>query len=93
MLALEKSWCPDHFLCSNPNCRQGLIDVGFVEENGQLFCENDYEQYFAPKCGKCGNAIIGVSSREDGSWRFEGDNDCPHLVQSMHWTWCDSAIM
>ena len=64
MLALEKSWCPDHFLCSNPNCRQGLIDVGFVEENGQLFCENDYEQYFAPKCGKCGKAIVGVCNNK-----------------------------
>ena len=72
VLALEKSWCPDHFLCSNPNCRQGLIDVGFVEENGQLFCVNDYEQYFAPKCGKCGNAIIGVSNQEQRTWSIEG---------------------
>jgi hypothetical protein len=24
-----------------------------------LFCERDYEQYFAPHCGKCGRAIIG----------------------------------
>ena len=62
MLALEKTWCPDHFLCANPNCLQPLIEVGFVEEGGQLYCEKDYAQFLAPRCGKCGGAIIGVSS-------------------------------
>lgn len=57
--ALEKTWCPDHFICANPNCRVPLIDMGFVEEDGKLFCERDYEQYFAPTCGKCGRAIVG----------------------------------
>jgi hypothetical protein len=57
--ALDKSWCPDHFICANPNCRVPLVNCGFVEEAGQLFCERDYEQYFAPRCGKCGHAIIG----------------------------------
>ncbi|ELU02263.1 hypothetical protein CAPTEDRAFT_163591 [Capitella teleta] len=57
--ALDKTWCPNHFVCANPQCRQPLIDVGFVEEAGQLFCENDYRMYFAPHCGKCGDAIIG----------------------------------
>jgi hypothetical protein len=59
ILALDKTWCPDHFNCANPNCRVPLIDCGFVEEEGQLFCERDYEQYFAPRCGKCGRSIIG----------------------------------
>lgn len=57
--ALDKTWCPDHFICANPTCRVPLINVGFVEEEGQLYCERDYEQYFAPKCGKCSRAIIG----------------------------------
>ena len=60
MAALDKQWCPDHFMCSNPQCRCPLIGVGFVEEEGQLFCERDYEQYFAPRCGKCGRAIVRV---------------------------------
>ena len=60
MAALDKQWCPDHFMCSNPHCRCPLIGVGFVEEEGQLFCERDYEQYFAPRCGKCGRAIMRV---------------------------------
>jgi hypothetical protein len=58
VLALDKTWCPDHFFCSNPNCRAPLIGIGFVEEEGQLFCERDYEQFFAPRCKKCGNAIM-----------------------------------
>ncbi len=61
MSALDKTWCPDHFICSNPQCRRPLMDIGFVEEAGQLFCESDYAQYFAPRCAKCGSAIIGVS--------------------------------
>lgn len=57
--ALDKTWCPDHFMCANPNCRQPLISCGFVEEQGQLYCERDYEQFLAPKCGKCGRSIVG----------------------------------
>ncbi len=58
--ALDKTWCPDHFICTNPQCSCPLIGIGFVEEDGQLFCERDYEQYFAPRCGKCGCAIMRV---------------------------------
>ncbi len=59
--ALNKTWCPEHFLCSNPSCGVNLENIGFVEENGQLYCENDYEAYFAPKCAKCSVPIVGVS--------------------------------
>ena len=60
VVALDKTWCPDHFLCANPQCGVQLVDVGFVEENGQLYCERDYEKYFAPPCKKCNRAIVGV---------------------------------
>ena len=59
--AMDKTWCPGCFVCANPNCACPLIDIGFVEEEGALYCERDYEQYMAPKCGKCSKAIIGVS--------------------------------
>lgn len=58
VLAMDKTWCPDHFNCSNPHCKVPLLGIGFVEEGGQLFCEQDYEKYFAPRCGKCGAAIL-----------------------------------
>lgn len=58
--AMGKSWCPDHFICANPRCGNKLVDIGFVEEGGFLYCEKDYELYFAPKCAKCDSAIVGV---------------------------------
>lgn len=61
IVALGKTWCPDHFLCKNNQCRRPLADVGFVEEQGQLYCENCWEQYLAPVCCKCQHRIKGVS--------------------------------
>ncbi|KAL3213311.1 hypothetical protein MRX96_035502 [Rhipicephalus microplus] len=46
--ALGRNWCPDHFLCSNGSCRKSLQDIGFVEEQGKLYCEHCYECYMAP---------------------------------------------
>ena len=59
--ALGKCWCPDHFICANPQCGTKLIDIGFVEEGSCLYCERDYEKYMAPHCNKCSSAIMGVS--------------------------------
>ncbi|KAK7507203.1 hypothetical protein BaRGS_00001138 [Batillaria attramentaria] len=57
--ALGNCWCPDHFVCANPQCGTKLIDIGFVEDGGHLYCEKDYERYLAPHCKKCNGAIIG----------------------------------
>ncbi|KAG7177052.1 PDZ and LIM domain protein Zasp-like [Homarus americanus] len=57
--ALGKTWCPDHFVCSTESCRRALIDMGFVEEQGSLHCEDCYEKYFAPICGKCDKRVKG----------------------------------
>ncbi|XP_047515015.1 PDZ and LIM domain protein Zasp isoform X5 [Pieris napi] len=51
--ALGRIWCPEHFICVNATCRRPLQDIGFVEENGQLYCEFCFEQYIAPACDKC----------------------------------------
>ncbi|KAA0202427.1 hypothetical protein HAZT_HAZT004270 [Hyalella azteca] len=58
--ALGKNWCPDHFHCATDSCRKPLIDVGFVEEQGNLYCEDCYEKFLAPTCGKCDKRIKGV---------------------------------
>lgn len=34
--------------------------MGFVEEQGSLYCEDCYEKYFAPICGKCDKRVKGV---------------------------------
>lgn len=59
--ALGRIWCPEHFICVNATCRRQLQDIGFVEENGQLYCEYCFEQYIAPACDKCHAKIKGVS--------------------------------
>lgn len=59
IVALGKTWCPEHFLCKNSHCRRQLQDIGFVEEQGQLYCENCWETYLAPNCSKCGSRIKG----------------------------------
>ena len=59
--ALGKTWCPDHFVCSTGTCRKALIDMGFVEEQGALHCEDCYERFLAPICGKCDKRVKGVS--------------------------------
>jgi hypothetical protein len=39
-----------------------LIECGFVEENGKLYCERDFEQYLAPYCAKCSQKILKVNN-------------------------------
>lgn len=57
--ALGKTWCAEHFHCINAQCRRPLQDIGFVEEQGQLYCEHCYETYLAPVCNKCNARIKG----------------------------------
>lgn len=54
--AIGRCYCVDHFTCSK--CSINLTDCGFVEENGKLYCERDFEQYLAPHCAKCSQAIL-----------------------------------
>ena len=60
--ALGMTWCPQHFVCAMDNCRCSLTDVGFVEEQKQLYCETCFESYLAPICARCQKRIKGVSS-------------------------------
>ena len=60
IIALGRTWCPEHFNCANSSCRRPLENIGFVEEAGQLYCESCFEAYLAPICAKCGVRIKGV---------------------------------
>ncbi|KAI3379992.1 hypothetical protein SNEBB_000233 [Seison nebaliae] len=55
--ASDKNWCPEHFICSYEGCGRNLQECGFVEEEGKLYCERDFEMFFAPKCYKCHQPI------------------------------------
>ncbi|CAG2166366.1 unnamed protein product [Oppiella nova] len=59
IVALNKTWCPQHFTCANHQCSRPLEDIGFVEEQGKLYCETCYEAYLAPICAKCHHRIKG----------------------------------
>ncbi|KCV69420.1 paxillin [Fonticula alba] len=54
--ALGKTWHPDHFFCSQ--CGKSFGDSGFMEKDGKAYCEEDYFNMFAPKCGGCDQAIM-----------------------------------
>lgn len=60
IVALGKTWCRDHFNCANNQCRRSLQEIGFVEEQGLLYCESCFEAYL-PICHKCNVPIKGVS--------------------------------
>ncbi|CAG7718272.1 unnamed protein product [Allacma fusca] len=53
----SRFYCPEHFKCGTPNCSRPLIDIGFVEERGQLYCEYCWESYLAPVCAKCNKRV------------------------------------
>ena len=58
--AIGKAWHPDHFVCDG--CGVSLQNQGFIEEGGKLYCEKDFNQYFAPHCDTCKQPISGVST-------------------------------
>nr|XP_057910995.1 PDZ and LIM domain protein 5b isoform X3 [Doryrhamphus excisus] len=57
LVAMGMSWHPEEFDCAH--CHSSLVDRGFVEEKGQVYCEYCYEQFFAPTCALCQQKILG----------------------------------
>lgn len=57
LVAMGMSWHPEEFNCAH--CHSSLAENGFVEEQGQVYCERCYEQFFAPTCARCQQKILG----------------------------------
>ncbi|CAN9499524.1 unnamed protein product [Ophioblennius macclurei] len=57
LVALGRSWHPEEFNCHY--CHMSLADVSFVEEQNSVYCENCYEEFFAPTCARCSTKIMG----------------------------------
>ncbi|XP_034026313.1 PDZ and LIM domain protein 5a isoform X4 [Thalassophryne amazonica] len=57
LVAMGKSWHKEEFNCAH--CHTSLADIGFVEEQGSVYCEHCYEEFFAPTCGRCRSKILG----------------------------------
>ncbi|XP_075901004.1 PDZ and LIM domain protein 5b isoform X3 [Nelusetta ayraudi] len=57
LIAMGMSWHPEEFTCDH--CNSSLVVSGFVEEQGRLYCQHCYSQYFAPTCARCKTKILG----------------------------------
>ncbi|KAM4616571.1 PDZ and LIM domain protein 5a isoform 1-T2 [Polymixia lowei] len=57
LVAMGKSWHKEEFNCAH--CHTSLAEVGFVEEQGSVYCEHCYEEFFAPTCSRCQAKILG----------------------------------
>ncbi|XP_035247421.1 PDZ and LIM domain protein 5-like isoform X1 [Anguilla anguilla] len=57
LVALGKSWHPEEFDCGH--CHTSLVELGFMEEGGCIYCERCYEEFFAPACAHCQKKIMG----------------------------------
>ncbi|KAG7512978.1 LIM domain-binding protein 3-like isoform X2 [Solea senegalensis] len=57
LVALGRSWHPEEFNCHY--CHMSLADVSFVEEQNSVYCENCYEEFFAPTCARCNTKVMG----------------------------------
>ncbi|KAK5882779.1 hypothetical protein CesoFtcFv8_021329 [Champsocephalus esox] len=55
--ALGRSWHPEEFHCHY--CHMSLADASFVEEQNNVYCENCYEEFFAPTCARCNTKVMG----------------------------------
>lgn len=61
LIAMGMTWHPEEFTCDH--CNSSLVVSGFVEEQGRLYCQHCYGQYFAPTCARCKLKILGVRGR------------------------------
>ncbi|NP_001002654.2 PDZ and LIM domain protein 5a [Danio rerio] len=57
LVAMGKSWHPEEFTCAH--CSVSLSELGFVEEQGSVYCQHCYEEFFAPTCSRCHHKILG----------------------------------
>lgn len=53
--AMGKKWHVEHFICTQ--CLRPFENGNFFENNGRPYCEYDYFNLFAAKCGGCGEPI------------------------------------
>lgn len=57
LTALDKTWHPDHFFCTQCGKKLGDDKEGYHEKDGKPYCREHYFDTFAPKCGGCHKPI------------------------------------
>jgi paxillin len=53
--AMGKKWHVEHFICTQ--CLRPFENGNFFEKDGRPYCDYDFFNLFAPKCGGCGEPI------------------------------------
>jgi hypothetical protein len=48
--AMDKSWCPDHFVCTT--CEEGFTDGKFLRHEDRPYCKTCYGDVTSTNCGK-----------------------------------------
>uniref|UniRef100_A0A3B5BH78 LIM zinc-binding domain-containing protein n=1 Tax=Stegastes partitus TaxID=144197 RepID=A0A3B5BH78_9TELE len=66
LVALGRSWHPEEFNCHY--CHMSLADVSFVEEQNNVYCENCYEEFFAPTCIKLFSLYLLLETHTFTNW-------------------------
>lgn len=79
--AIGKAWHPDHFVCDG--CGESLQNQGFIEEGGKLYCEKDYNKYFAPHCETCKQPISGPCVQAVGKTFHPEHFVCSHCGRTI----------
>uniref|UniRef100_A0A8C6TVX4 PDZ and LIM domain 5a n=1 Tax=Neogobius melanostomus TaxID=47308 RepID=A0A8C6TVX4_9GOBI len=94
LVAMGRSWHKEEFNCAH--CSSSLADIGFVEEQGCVYCEHCYEEFFAPTCSRCRAKIMGVSSnitlllQYDAVLMFSADSGHVY-IRIIHFTFQESS--
>ncbi|XP_053741068.1 leupaxin [Synchiropus splendidus] len=70
LTAMDQTWHPEHFFCSQCGCLFG--GEGFLVKEGKPYCTKDFYQLFAPKCSGCGESVReNYLSAANGTWHPE----------------------
>uniref|UniRef100_UPI00398F3BDD leupaxin-like isoform X2 n=1 Tax=Pristiophorus japonicus TaxID=55135 RepID=UPI00398F3BDD len=68
--AMGLTWHPEHFVCAH--CKEEIGLKGFCERDGRAYCQKDYHNLFAPRCGYCSGAITDkILTALDKTWHPE----------------------
>ncbi|KAI2665013.1 PDZ and LIM domain protein 5 [Labeo rohita] len=86
LMAMGKSWHPEEFTCAH--CSVSLSELGFVEEQGSVYCQHCYEEFFAPTCARCQYKILGQPIRNDTFHLEDGEPYCERDYYSLFGTGC-----
>ncbi|KAI8381515.1 uncharacterized protein BYT42DRAFT_566804 [Radiomyces spectabilis] len=72
--ALGKVYHPGHLQCSH--CLEPVLEDGFKEHRGRVYCRSDFKKLFLPKCRGCHlpvekEAVSAMDGKLQGKWHLE----------------------